>query len=443
MIPLVKPFIASSEVMMPEIEKILYSGYIAEGEKVYEFERSFGEYVDNPNVLSLNSGTAALHIALMLAGVGPDDEVISTALTAEPTNVAIKLVGAKVVWADVDPATGLIAPQSIRQKISPRTKAIIVVHYAGMVCDMDRINAIAADAGIPVIEDAAHAMGSGYNGKQSKMSFIKRTFRPIYHFFLLLRILNVHKTIYINLKYLPWGQALRFPIFVFGRLKIQRSDNGGIEIRHARICRGMIKIGKNIDGHYSHNLPVELILSQKLIFQGYAWISGGTMIETYRGTIDIGNFCVIGSGTMLKSESGIILGNLTRIAYCSTIMDTNVHFIKNTKTGKVNNSSAPISIGIGCWINAFSFISKPILKKKSLEVIYYDFDSQDCNANIVSCRAKFTGYTLSTIQPTMPFALWKKYPRKSAISITPTSVMGEPTTLRSGKPSKTERNIML
>ena len=165
MIPLVKPFIASSEVMMPEIEKILYSGYIAEGEKVYEFERSFGEYVDNPNVLSLNSGTAALHIALMLAGVGPDDEVISTALTAEPTNVAIKLVGAKVVWADVDPATGLIAPQSIRQKISPRTKAIIVVHYAGMVCDMDRINAIAADAGIPVIEDAAHAMGSGYNGK--------------------------------------------------------------------------------------------------------------------------------------------------------------------------------------------------------------------------------------------------------------------------------------
>ena len=101
----------------------------------------------------------------MLAGVGPDDEVISTALTAEPTNVAIKLVGAKVAWADVDPATGLIAPQSIRQKISPRTKAIIVVHYAGMVCDMDRINAIAADAGIPVIEDAAHAMGSGYNGK--------------------------------------------------------------------------------------------------------------------------------------------------------------------------------------------------------------------------------------------------------------------------------------
>ena len=82
MIPLVKPFIAPAGEMMPEIEKILYSGYIAEGEKVYEFERTFGTYIENPNVLSLNSGTAALHIALMLAGVGPGDEVISTALTA-------------------------------------------------------------------------------------------------------------------------------------------------------------------------------------------------------------------------------------------------------------------------------------------------------------------------------------------------------------------------
>ena len=165
MIPLVKPFIAPAGEMMPEIEKILYSGYIAEGEKVYEFERTFGTYIENPNVLSLNSGTAALHIALMLAGVGPGDEVISTALTAEPTNVAIKLVGADVVWADVDPATGLISPDSIQEKISPKTKAIMVVHYAGMVCDMDRISAIASKSGIPVIEDTAHAMGSRYNGK--------------------------------------------------------------------------------------------------------------------------------------------------------------------------------------------------------------------------------------------------------------------------------------
>lgn len=165
MIPLVKPFIAPAQVMMPEIEKILYSGYIAEGEKVYEFERIFGEYIKNANVLSLNSGTAALHIALMLINIKSGDEVISTALTAEPTNIAIKLTGAKVVWADVDPATGLISPQSIEEKITSKTKAIVVVHYAGMVCDMNKINIISEKTGIPVIEDSAHAMGSHYAGK--------------------------------------------------------------------------------------------------------------------------------------------------------------------------------------------------------------------------------------------------------------------------------------
>jgi dTDP-4-amino-4,6-dideoxygalactose transaminase len=165
MIPLVKPFIAPSDEMMPKLEKTLYSGYIAEGEQVYEFERMFGEHIANPNVLSLNSGTAALHIALLLCGVGPGDEVISTALTAEPTNVSIRLAGGKVVWADVDVATGLISPESIRAKITPKTKAILVVHYAGMVCDMDRINVIAKETGIPVIEDAAHALDSRYNGR--------------------------------------------------------------------------------------------------------------------------------------------------------------------------------------------------------------------------------------------------------------------------------------
>lgn len=166
MIPVVKPFIAPSNEMMPEIEKILYSGYIAEGEKVYEFEHKFQEWVENPHCVSLNSGTAALHIALMLAGVGLNDEVISTPLTAEPTNVAIKLVGAKVVWADVDFTTGLISPESVRSLITPKTKAIMVVHYAGMVCDMDKLNAISKEFNIPIIEDAAHAMGSKYLGKR-------------------------------------------------------------------------------------------------------------------------------------------------------------------------------------------------------------------------------------------------------------------------------------
>lgn len=165
MIPLVKPYIVNKERMMPAIEKILYSGYIAEGEAVYQFEKEFGKYIGNPNVLVLNSGTAALHIALLLLDVGKGDEVISTAMTAEPTNTTIAITGAKVVWADVDERTGLLDPKSVREKISPRTKAIMLVHYAGMVCDMDEFNKISVEYNIPIIEDTAHALGSKYKGK--------------------------------------------------------------------------------------------------------------------------------------------------------------------------------------------------------------------------------------------------------------------------------------
>lgn len=165
MIPLVKTYIAPREEMMPAIESVLYSGYIAEGEEVYSFERELRDYLENPYTLAMQSGTAALHIALLLAGAGPGYEVISTALTAEPTNTTIALTGAKIVWADVDIQTGLLDPISVKEKISEKTKAIVLVHYAGMVCNMDKFNQISEEFGIPIIEDAAHALGSQYNGK--------------------------------------------------------------------------------------------------------------------------------------------------------------------------------------------------------------------------------------------------------------------------------------
>lgn len=165
MIPLVKPYIADRNKMMPAIENILYSGYIAEGEAVYEFEKNFGNYIGNPNVLMVGSGTAALHICLLLLNIGVGDEVISTAMTAEPTNTTIALTGAKIVWADVDEETGLLSPQSVREKITSKTKAIMLVHYAGMVCDMDEFNKISKEFNIPIIEDTAHALGSKYYGK--------------------------------------------------------------------------------------------------------------------------------------------------------------------------------------------------------------------------------------------------------------------------------------
>lgn len=103
MIPLVKPYIPEREVLMPELEKILYSGYIAEGEAVYQFEAQFSKFIGNPFSLAVHAGTDALHLALLLAGVKPGDEVISTAMTAEPTNTAIAMTGARVVWGDVNP----------------------------------------------------------------------------------------------------------------------------------------------------------------------------------------------------------------------------------------------------------------------------------------------------------------------------------------------------
>lgn len=183
MIPLVKPYIAPKSEMIPAIEHILYSGYIAMGDAVDEFEKKFGDYIGNNRVLGLNSGTAALHIALTILNIGKGDEVISTAMTAEPTNTTIALTGAKIVWADVEENTGLISPDSIVEKITDRTKAIMVVHYAGMVCNMDAINCISKKYDIPVIEDNAHALGSKYNKQLvgSNSRFTCYSFQAIKH----------------------------------------------------------------------------------------------------------------------------------------------------------------------------------------------------------------------------------------------------------------------
>lgn len=183
MIPLVKPYIAPADKMMPAIQNVLYSGYIAESDPVWKFQKEFGEFVGNSNILMMASGTAALHIALLVLNIGPNDEVISTPMTSEPTNTTIALTGAKIVWGDVDPNTGLLDPQSVRDKITEKTKAIMLVHYAGMVCDMDEFNKISEEFNIPIIEDAAHALGSKYKGKMigSNSRFTCFSFQAIKH----------------------------------------------------------------------------------------------------------------------------------------------------------------------------------------------------------------------------------------------------------------------
>jgi len=166
MIPLIKPFLAPRKELIPEIQKTLYSGYIAQGEKVEIFEELIEKKLglNKSTALTLNSGTSALHLALILAGVNKDDEVISTAWTAEPTNVAIKMMNAKIRYADIDSDFGNISVKSVISKINNKTKAIIVVDYAGMSVNVKELKLIEEKYNIPIIHDVAHSLGTTYKG---------------------------------------------------------------------------------------------------------------------------------------------------------------------------------------------------------------------------------------------------------------------------------------
>ena len=139
--------------------KVLHSGYIGQGAKVEEFEAHLAAYLGNPNVLTLNSGTSALELALHLAGVGPGTEVISTPMTCTATNTPILSRGGKIVWADVDPNTGLIDFADVRRKLTSHTAAVMAVDWGGTSCDYATPDVLGQYA-YPVIRDAAHAFGA-------------------------------------------------------------------------------------------------------------------------------------------------------------------------------------------------------------------------------------------------------------------------------------------
>ncbi len=162
MLPLVKVGMPPATELMPALESVLYSGHIAEGEAVYQFEAAFGARFGQPHSLAFSSGTGALHVALLLGGAGPGTEVITTSMTAEPTNVVIVHTGATPVFADVDPHSGNLCPKAVEAAVTPRTRAIVVVHYAGFPAAMDELRAVADRHGLFLIEDCAHALGSGY-----------------------------------------------------------------------------------------------------------------------------------------------------------------------------------------------------------------------------------------------------------------------------------------
>ena len=165
MIPLHKVFMPPDpSELVQSVSSVLASGWIGEGPKVIEFEEALASVFGRETVSTLNSCTSAIHLALRLADVKPGDEVITSAMTCSATNEPILLAGAKPVWADVNPTTGNLCPDSIRAKLSNKTQAVIVVHWGGYPCDLSEIMGIGKEADVPVIEDAAHSIGSTYQG---------------------------------------------------------------------------------------------------------------------------------------------------------------------------------------------------------------------------------------------------------------------------------------
>jgi perosamine synthetase len=153
------------ESAIEKVSEILRGRWIGQGPKVNEFEKEFEKKFNLKNCVSLNSGTSALHLALSLSGVNPGDEVITTAQTCTATNHPILAHYATPIFSDIQYHTANIHPEDIEKKITPKTKAIIAVHWAGYPCDLKEINEIAHKHNIPVIEDAAHAVGAEYQGK--------------------------------------------------------------------------------------------------------------------------------------------------------------------------------------------------------------------------------------------------------------------------------------
>ena len=145
--------------------RVLDSTQFILGDEVTAFEREFAAYTGTRDTVALNSGTSALHVALLAAGIGAGDEVITVPFTFVATAATIIYAGAKPVFVDIDPVTYCMAPDAIERAITPRTRAIMPVHLYGHPADMDPILEIAARRGLTVIEDAAQAHGASYQGR--------------------------------------------------------------------------------------------------------------------------------------------------------------------------------------------------------------------------------------------------------------------------------------
>src|SRR2546421_12933904 len=157
-LPFALPEIGDDEIA--EVVDTLKSGWVTTGPKAKRFEDDFSAFLGDPSLqaMAVNSATAGLHLALEALGIGPGDEVITTTHTFTATAEVVRYLGADVVLVDIDPATLCIDVKAVEAAITPRTKAVMPVHYAGLAADMPALLALARRNGLKLVEDAAHAL---------------------------------------------------------------------------------------------------------------------------------------------------------------------------------------------------------------------------------------------------------------------------------------------
>ncbi len=163
MLPYARPCLTEAEIR--EVEECLRSGWLATGPRTQRFEEALAAYTDTARCVATNTGTAALHLALLAVGVGPGDEVITTPMTWVATANVVLHCGAEPVFVDVEADTLNLDVTRVEAAITPRTKAILPVHFAGLPCDENALLALTRGRDIALVEDAAHALGARYEGR--------------------------------------------------------------------------------------------------------------------------------------------------------------------------------------------------------------------------------------------------------------------------------------
>ena len=163
-IPLARPYTDEQEVAA--VAAVIRSGWVSQGQKVIEFEQRVADFVGARYAIATNACTSALHLALLIQGIGPDDEVLCPSFTCMATANAIRHVGARPVFVEIDPRTFNLDPQAVAQAVTPRTRGLMVVHQIGLAADMDPLWEGAGRHNLVVVEDGATTLGGTYKGRQ-------------------------------------------------------------------------------------------------------------------------------------------------------------------------------------------------------------------------------------------------------------------------------------